>query len=120
MKTTAAVLGSILLSLPSYAAPSVKGIAAYCGQFKDYNQQQQCFQDEAQTAGKEIKERCKRFLRAEDQLTCTRDVLQSEAGKKNPNPPYCLPIKESDIRRIKTGQPVFIGGIDGCSMLFNR
>jgi hypothetical protein len=61
MKTTAAVLGSILLSLPSYAAPSVKGIAAYCGQFKDYNQQQQCFQDEAQTAGKEIKERCKRF-----------------------------------------------------------
>ena len=106
---------SIITSHADAGAQSVQSRAAFCAQFKDYEQQSQCIRDEGKDLRKDLVERCQGFTNPSHQMECM-NASQSESKDLDP---WCPSIKTSDVQRIQKGQRVVVPGVDGCLMIFN-
>lgn len=104
-----------LLESPEARAQSVRSSAAFCSQFKDYDQQTECLKNQGKSLADDVLKRCERFADKNDIIECLNAATSQESDRK----PWCLPVKMSDTRKIAAGQKVVIKGIDGCSMIFN-
>jgi hypothetical protein len=118
-----AATASLELAPPSYSqslGQMNSSSAAYCLQFKDYDQQQQCIDDSAQQNLDKLDEKCNKFQSRRDKQRCQREFISTQVQSVQGRPsPYCLPITIQQMAAIRRGQRILVRGVDGCSQQWN-
>jgi hypothetical protein len=107
---------TVILGCSVSNAQTSAGSAAYCIQFKDYQDQQQCIRDAAKRSVDGMIEKCKQFARVEDRMLCWKDLASKDGRQLDA---YCLPITDRQISAIRAGRKVIVAGVQGCSQIWN-